>query len=82
MVQEQILEVLRLQYVPSQSYFILLVLLYSLASIRFVEEIKILVICEKFLLFINNSWSIQPMIITYLITRCHLDNPVKLDESH
>jgi hypothetical protein len=32
--------------------------------------------------FINNSWAIQPMIITYLITRCHLDNPVKLDESH
>ena len=55
MVQEQILKVLRLQYVPSQSYFILLVLLYSLASIRFVEEIKILVICEHFLLFINNS---------------------------
>jgi hypothetical protein len=35
-----------------------------------------------FLKIINNSWAIQPMIITYLITRCHLDNPVKLDESH
>jgi hypothetical protein len=45
---------------------------------KIIKEITLYIVLK----FINNSWAIQPMIITYLITRCHLDNPVKLDESH
>ena len=41
-------------------------------------ETLALVVHILLLKFINNSWAIQPIIITYLITRCHLDNPVKL----